>query len=87
MTSFSFIRRTLLAGGVALVGLVAIASPRPAVAAVQNALPSFACYETAFSPSRAPSVLLADEFGRRSSTVGAAVTLCTSASVNGKRRG
>jgi hypothetical protein len=88
MTSFSFGGCRVLGGAALACAIAAAASfftPSPASAALQSpVLPSFACYETAFGPSRALSVRLTDEFGKRSTAVGAAVTLCASASIDGK---
>ena len=51
--------------------------------ASQVALPGFACYEARFSPLRSPTLRIADQFGRRTTTLAAAVSYCTPAVAQG----
>jgi hypothetical protein len=88
MPSFSFLRRALPLAGLALVCLAAVtgapAAPAvPSAAAAQAALPGFACYEARFSPLRSPTLRIADSFGRRTTTLAAAVSYCAPAAAPG----
>ena len=88
MPSFSFLRRAIPLAGLALVCLTTVAqapaSPSaPPALASQVALPGFACYEARFSPLRSPTLRIADQFGKRTTTLAAAVSYCTPAVAEG----
>jgi hypothetical protein len=88
MAFFSFLSRALPVAGLALVCLATVA-PAPAspsaelALARQLALPGFACYEARFSPLRSPTLRIADQFGRRTTTLAAAVSYCAPAVAQG----
>jgi len=88
MPSFSFFRRAIPVAGLALVCLAAVtgAPAAPEVAPANSgpaALPGFACYEARFSPLRSPTLRIADSFGRRTTTLAAAVSYCAPAAAPG----
>jgi hypothetical protein len=92
MPSFSFLRRAIPVSGLALLCLAAVAqapaSPSGGPAAArQVSLPSFACYEASFSSFRSPTLRIVDQFGRRTTTLPAAVSYCAPAVAQGAPSG
>ena len=88
MTSFSFLRSAIPVAGLALLCLITVAqapatsTAGPAVTR-EVALPGFACYEAKFSPLRSPTLRIADQFGRRTTALAAAVSYCAPAVAQG----
>ena len=85
MSSFSCNRFVLALAGVtaACLAVVTSSSGAPAVPAAAS-LPSFACYEASFSPFRSPTIRVADQFGKRRTSVTAATTICVEAALHGR---
>lgn len=79
---FNSIRLAVLLGTATAAALGVTAAPRQAPAAGVAPLPNFACYEAKFSAVRHPSLRIVDELGKRTTTLGAAVSFCASASVD-----
>jgi hypothetical protein len=74
----------LLVSTAALATLLGVGSPTPAPGATPVELPSFACYEPKLGGAPSRSVRVADDFGVRNTTLGAAVGICSAVSLNGR---